>query len=225
MKRAAVCAVLALVSLAQKASADDAPSVRVHIESPEPTFLQSMAPGEDAWVEACVSPCDRELPTTARYRLVGPGVEKEITLVARREGSFDIVVKKPSRTTTTLGMGFTTAGALTALVGLVLAATGDRHAHLDCTHPPTGAYATRPQCDSDKESGPSMRSAGFVTLGVGAVVTAVGVFLVLRGKAKTEITERAPEPDVVMRRSEPPRAPTMQAAAPATFPILLQGSF
>lgn len=222
MKRAAVLAFALL--LPRVASADDAPSVRVHIDSPEPVYLQAIAPGEETWVDACMSPCNRELPTTSRYRLVGAGVQKEIVLVGRRDGTFDITVDKPAKSNGTFGLIFTSAGGLTTLAGLVLALSGNRLANVDCAHPPSGEFATRPQCDAAKESGPSQRAAGLVALGVGAVVTTAGVWLMLRARRPTEVTVRAPEPDVVVRRPETTR-PAQLVAAPATFPVVLGGTF
>ena len=70
------CGSLALLAATLPARAADPPAeppgeasglVPVHLTSPVPVLLRRLAPGDDTFVDLCVSPCDIRVPRDGEY--------------------------------------------------------------------------------------------------------------------------------------------------------------
>jgi hypothetical protein len=197
--------------------------VRVHISSPKNVILFRRASGSTAWVQACTSPCNAELPLGDTYRITGNGVPASapFTLEGPPGGLVDITVA-PASNAGMIGGGFLAAtGATVGFVGLVLTLAGQVQLSVrnSETHtiPPDQAR--------------SERNAGLVTMLVGAAVTAGGLLLCV-SNGKTDVTQSAssaappPEPrpvDAFLR--QPTWVASRPETAAATFPAVFQGTF
>lgn len=215
------------------------PRARVHLSSPRNTILYRRAAGSAGWMIACTSPCNEELPIGDTYRVTGNGIaqSKEFRLDAPPGGSVDVTIDPPSTGGMVLGGLMAGGGATAAYVGLALFLVGTRSEA--CTYDFYGASCTPVDRDS-------LQTAGLITLGVGSVLTAAGL-LVFLNNAKTDISQSSakggasgaagsaagavasPKLDAYLRRptwrdalSSSERA---TAAAPASFPVVLGGSF
>jgi hypothetical protein len=209
------------------------PRARVHISTKRNVLLYRRPAGSSNWVQACMSPCNQELPIGDTYRITGNGVaaSKEFHLEANPGGVVDVTVDPPS-TGGMVGGGFLAgAGATAAYVGLLMALVGavDSNTCWDsgsCTH--------------SKREAEDLRNAGLITMAVGTAIT-VGGLLIFISSAKTDITQSSGHGD--SGAAAPPSRPLdaflrqpswkgastsserAAAAPPAAFPVLFQGTF
>jgi hypothetical protein len=211
------------------------PRARVHITTSKNVILYRRPAGATAWVQACASPCNQELPIGDTYRITGNGVasSKEFHLDASPGGTVDVAIDPPSTGGMVAGGFLAGGGATVAYVGLLMTLVGAAEANDGCRY---GGY-----CAERKSDGEELRNAGLITMGVGAAAT-VGGLLIFLSSAKTDIVQSsgrsessgAASPssrslDAFLRRPTWKGAPTSSergvAAPPATFPLVLQGTF
>ncbi len=223
------------------------PRAHVRINSPKQVFLYRRPAGSTSFVQQCVSPCDQELPIGDTYRVTGNGVaqSKEFHLGAAPGGSVEINVEPPSTGGMILGGFMAGGGASAAYVGLILTLAGFAAGAQDCSDPYIPQNSTRPpqyyrdECHDNKETGEVVRNVGLVTMGVGAVLTVVGIIVFLNN-ASTEVTMKGgaraegktdvPRPlDAFLRapvyRGAASSAEMSASAPPASFPVLFTGRF
>ena len=55
------------------------PMVVVHLEAPQPVSLEVRNGDDDDWEVLCTAPCDRAVPATEVYRIIGPGLRPSNT--------------------------------------------------------------------------------------------------------------------------------------------------
>lgn len=216
------------------------PRARVHLSSSKNLILYRRPAGSTAWVPACHSPCNEELPIGDTYKVTGNAVasSKEFHLDAPPGGSVDVAVDPPSTGGMIFG-GFVGAGGATAAyVGLLLALIGQSDASKDCydySNSSSSYYC-------NKSSGEKLRNAGLITLAVGTGLTAAGILIFL-ASAKTDITQSGgkgvarsdkdgdankPRVDAFLRQptwKSVSSAEHATEAPKASFPLVLSGSF
>jgi hypothetical protein len=128
MKKAfAGCLLAATLASASIARADD-DRARVHIKSEKHVQLESRPSQHDAWLLACESPCDRDLPLANEYRVVyGPASRathgETFRLSAAPGGSVTLTVDEGSTVQFVGGVVMAVGGVALAVVGLVGVAT------------------------------------------------------------------------------------------------------
>ena len=214
------------------------PRARVHVTSPRNVILYRRPAGSTAWVQACTSPCNQELPIGDMYRVTGNGVSasKEFRLDASPGSTVDIAIDPPSTGGMVLGGFLAGGGATAAYVGMLMALVGAAEANDSCY---TFSGSSDGYCEKRKSDAEDVRNGGLIAMGVGAVMT-VGGILIFLNSAKTDIVQTsgkgetsgaAPRQrlDSFLRqptwRSASSSSERAAAAPPATFPVLLQGTF
>jgi hypothetical protein len=205
--------------------APDGPHVRVHITTPKQVILYRRAPGSTSWSRVCTSPCDAEVPLGGSYRITGNGVPATAPFsIEANPGSVVDLAVDPASTGGMIGGGFLAAtGGTIGFVGLVLAAVGEAGA----------PRHDRGASGMSRDAAEDVRNAGLVTLAVGGLLTLGGI-LIFVSSGKTDVTQASSSADhaaagrpldAFLRAPSWRRQATAEAAAPSTFPILLQGSF
>jgi hypothetical protein len=144
------------------------PLVLVHIETQRRVTLDRRNPGDDqAWVTACESPCDVQLPLNNDYRIVGEGIwaSSEFELEANPGQRVVIKVNPATRLARTAGIVVAGAGLLAAIIGIYVVAVA---ATTNCIN-----TVNTTGCDSSGAGttiGWVIVAAGLVTAGVGGVL-------------------------------------------------------
>ena len=191
-------ALVLAASLTQSApSTPPADSVRVHFSSPgnkTKAILWAKRPGDAEYSVVCNAPCTADIPKSTPLRTTILGHEDEptdFTLNGDLGRDIDITTRRGGRGALAGGIVMVGVGGVTALVGLVLTAIS--------------------LADIPEQS--SFRTAGFITLGVGAGLTIGGISL---------ISGRTWEPVVKQRGLDNNRtatAPLPVVATPISFTI------
>lgn len=210
----------------------------VHVTTPKPVIVYRRPPGSIAWEQVCASPCDKELPVSGTYRVVGNGVAaKELGLQANPGERVEIKVD-PSST-----FGMLAGGVLMAagVVGAVVASEMQKAEHdrasasASCTHTGGGYYGPCSSGGSYGQDDTSTSSAIGLAAG-GALIAGVVVFLFAMRTDVTPITTRsaaasAPKPasrDAFVRRPTWRSVSSVEratAAPGAMFPLLFNHAF
>ena len=213
------------------------PRAHVHITTSKNVILYRRPAGSTGWVQACTSPCNQELPSGDAYRGTGSAVaaSKEFRLDASPGGSVNIAVDPPSTGGMVLGGFLAGGGATTAYVGMLMALIGASESNSGCY----SYNSTDDYCARRKSDGEDLRNGGLIAMGVGTALT-IGGILVFLGSAKTDITQTsgtrgssgAASPlrplDAFLRQPTyrtSSSAERAAAAPPATFPVVLGGTF
>ena len=212
------------------------PRARVHITSKKNVILYRRPAGSTAWVQACTSPCNQEMPIGDMYRVTGNGVaaSKEFRLEASPGSTVDIAVDPQSTGGMVLGGFLAGGGALVGYVGMLVALVGAAEANDKCYDFST----TTSSCRHRKEDAEELRNGGLIAMGIGAAAT-VGGILIFLSNAKTDISQSAGTSSSGAALRQGPldafvRKPTWRnvssaeraaAAPPAAFPVLFQGTF
>lgn len=210
------------------------PRARVHITSPKQVILYRKAAGTSTFQQACTSPCDLELPIGDSYRLAGNGLSqnKELRLAAGPGGFVDIVVDPPSVGGMVLGGLIAGGGATAAYVGMLMALVGQSEADRSCYSYGGSSSSYMSSCEDRKSDAEDVRTAGLITMVVGAGVAALGV-VVFINSASTDIGQRTGGPsrsnDAFVRkptwRSVASSAESASSAPAAAFPLVFTHRF
>ena len=153
------------------------PTVLVHIDSPKHKIILSRRnPGEGEWMNACVSPCDVQMPLNNDYRIVGSGVTGSGEFNLEGAAGQRVIIKINAGTTFGLTAGLATAasGLLVVIVGLyVVAGAAAVNATSNLSSCLNGSLSsTSSSCrESDSSSG---TTAGLVITGLGLAAIGVG---------------------------------------------------
>ncbi|MBN9162424.1 MAG: hypothetical protein J0I07_15795 [Myxococcales bacterium] len=215
------------------------PRAHVRITSSKNVILYRRPAGSTGWVQACTSPCNQELPIGDAYRGTGSAVaaSKEFRLDASPGGSVNIAVDPPSTGGMVLGGFLAGGGATTAYVGMLMALIGASESNSGCYS--YGSSSTDDYCSRRKSDGEDLRNGGLIAMGVGTALT-IGGILVFIGSAKTDIIQTsgsrgssgAASParplDAFLRQPTYRTSSSSEratAAPPATFPVVLGGTF
>lgn len=215
------------------------PRARVHITSSKNVILYRRPAGTTAWVQACTSPCNQELPIGDAYRVTGNGVSasKEFRLDASPGSTVDVAIDPPSTGGMVLGGFLAGGGATAAYVGMLMALVGVSEANDTCY----GGFSSTSDsyCERRKDDAEELRNAGLITMAVGTAMT-VGGILIFLNSAKTDIVQTSGRGESSGAAARPRpldafvRQPTWRSvssseraasAPPASFPVLLQGTF
>jgi hypothetical protein len=173
------------------------PRARVHITSSKPVILYRRAAGSSAFIEACTSPCDRELPIGDTYRLAGSGLSqnKELRLSAGPGGFVDIEVDPPSVPGMLLGGALAALGWTVGYVGLLVALSGA----------------------AGNDDG--ARDGGLGALAIGGAASVGGVLIFLNS-AKTDVVQTSRAARDAFVRTPSWRTSEVQGRTPAAaFPL------
>ena len=112
---------LAIKGSDEEAPVQRAPDLRltaiVHIEADRPVVLER-SERNGPWVPACSSPCDRDLPISSMYRVLGAGVRASIPFQLAARAGERIVVRVSSASKVRFIGGFVIAGLGLASVGV-----------------------------------------------------------------------------------------------------------
>jgi hypothetical protein len=207
--------VVALTSLARVASADpvpppcapagsgpveiegSGPKVTVHVEGPPPdlTLLRSAPPYGWRWV--CQAPCTAHAPLDGEYKLRGSGVtESESFRLDPKLGRALRLRVEP------VSQGALIAGTILIYAGVSVL--------------PSGALMVASGYVTDQKP---LVTIGFVTLGVGAALTGVGLPLFLANTKSDVAIERAARAPVEPRRTAGAGASVTRSGRVVELPI------
>lgn len=190
------------------------PLVRVHISSKAVVNLHRRPIGSVDWVEACVSPCDKELPAGDGYRITGTGIaEKELVLHADGAKTVEIRIDPPSTPGMVGGVALTVIGASAALLGFLML--------------PTTCMGEKAGCEQKGRDGTGTVGGILFASGAGAAVIGTLTFLF---SSKTDVAvavdgkERTPPSN-----REPNREPSWRGgsieAPPMKLPFVFTRTF
>lgn len=177
--------------------------VLVHVESPRHVTLEHKAVASEEWNAVCESPCDRSLPRTGAYRIVGSDIVSS--------GDFDLQETADERIVLHVNPGTKSAhyggivafgaGALVFLAGAVVV--------------------------SGKRDDPAGDTAGTVAIVAGLTSMGVGAYLALAhwSTGQKQALEAPPEPARSASLFETKKRETAVSAAPFVGVPLFTRSF
>jgi hypothetical protein len=178
------------------------PEVWVHVEASKGVrLLQEPMVGEP-WRTACFAPCDRPLPITGRYQVVGGGFRPStvFTLDAPSGTEETLVVDDPSRTLSTVGVVGLVSGPIVTAVGL---------------------FVTLSLLGGDGPNPPVLYT-GFAVMGAGLVALVGGIVLVTSSKGDTKVDQIYEGHRTRMISSgASSRTPAWSAAEPKNLPPVM----
>ncbi|HSO37717.1 MAG TPA: hypothetical protein VLT33_34560 [Labilithrix sp.] len=182
----------------------DGPRAFVHIEASGTTYLYRAPDGTTDYQTACTAPCDMELPIGDSYKIGGNGTKTtpSFKLKASPGGSVTLKVDGANWFGVIGGGTLAVSGAMTAYVGLLLAAADD----------------------SSRRSGSG--SAGLACFLIGGAATALGTLAFLRSNT-TDVVQTSPKAasDAFVRAPSWRTASATEQGHGATFPVLLERRF
>jgi hypothetical protein len=171
---------LAIKGSDEEAPVQRAPDLRltaiVHIEADRPVVLER-SERNGPWVPACSSPCDRDLPISSMYRVLGAGVRASIPFQLAARAGERIVVRVSSASKVRFIGGF-------VIAGLGLASVGVGALVLENKQIEALGYGSR------TDDGPS-KTAGQIMMVGGATAMLGGVLLTLFNRNST--LEQSPQ--------------------------------
>ena len=165
---------LAIKGSDEEEPAQRAPNLRltaiVHVEADRPVVLER-SERNGPWAPACSSPCDRDLPISSMYRVLGAGVRASIPFQLAARAGERIVVRVSSASKVRFIGGF-------VIAGLGLASVGVGALVLENKQIEALGYGSR------TDDGPS-KTAGQIMMVGGATVMLGGVLLTLFNRNST----------------------------------------
>lgn len=151
--------------------------VSVHVSAPQTVTLQRSYLGRGDWVDACDSPCGKDLAVADTYRVVydrNGAPSEPFRLAAPAGGAVDLTVTPPSKVGGTVVMAIGGALGVAGLVGTIAGA------YFFASSPSSAECAARAQTDANRLCGIG-RALGviillpsLVSLIGGVTLTAVG---------------------------------------------------
>lgn len=106
---------------ARVARADLPDEIKVHVEGDPNLVVERRIEETDLWESVCTGTCDRKLPLTGRYRLLGRGIRESlwIALVPPEKDALKLDVKAGYSTAWAGGIALVALGATTMFAGTV----------------------------------------------------------------------------------------------------------
>ena len=169
------------------------PAVLVHIESPRKVTLERRPSDEYEWEEVCTSPCDKLVPASDEYHVVGSGMKASppFQLEAQPGQRVVLTIDPASKGWFAVGIVGGIVGAIAGLYGLLLVAAGSLTSDISTTTPgtTTGTGAT----NYTKQTGDDIKAVGWTVAGVGTALLVGGIILtVANWKTKTDQEVQSP---------------------------------
>jgi hypothetical protein len=191
---------------------ESGPRVHVHVKTPKPVVLYRRAPGSTGWQLICSAPCDKEVPVSGTYRVVGNGVAaKELVLPASDGDTVDITVDPSSTTGLALG-GVAIGLGVVIAYGEALKAGGDN--------------GMSSHADRTMAGGIAATALGAAVVGVVVVIMSVGTDVGTTVR-RWPGSPASPPPalDAFLRTPDWRITPAAEREPSSTFPVLLQRAF
>lgn len=178
-------------------------SAFVHVTADEGIVLESLVPGSGRWDLVCMAPCDVELPLANQYRIGGPNIRTSSPFgVSASPGQRVLITVAPaSKAGFTGGVTLLSTGGAATGIGLVVLLLG---AIGMCTE----------NKDDPKELGCAHRTSSEGLEIAGAVITFVGVGLIVGGAILFASNSRTREKQAIAALAPPARPDTAWLRAP-----------
>jgi len=174
--------------------------VRVHVSAPKTVTLQRSYLGRGDWVNACDSPCGKELAVADTYRVVydrNQAASEPFRLAAPAGGAVDLIVTPPSKVGGTVLMAIGGAVGVAGLVGTI------GGGYLIASSPSAADCAAQPQTDANRLCG--------IGRPLGAIILLPSLAVLLGGVALTVVganVRSGAAPDTKQRAAAFVRQPT-----------------
>jgi hypothetical protein len=182
----------------------EGPLALVHLESKRPLVLYRRPADATAFVKACDSPCDLELPLGDTYEIGGPGTTttKEFKLEGKPGQRIELSIDGTSWFGVVAGAAVTIAGGISGYVG-VLSLLSD---------------------GVNRSNG--MREAGLGASVLGAALMGTGFYIALRSM-ETDLAQKTPRrAKEAFLRTPTWRTPAETASFPrVSSPLFFEGTF
>jgi hypothetical protein len=217
-------------AFAQGPASASAPTVLVHVDAPRPVTLETLDQ-DDRWTAVCTSPCERQVPVDAAYRVTGDGMRNSKTFHLDPVARMTLTVDPTSSSARAIAVVVTVLGSIGLLpiagVTAFIVAGEILGAIIIC---PFAAAFETVKSQQGAEYGDCLSGvAGFFSpayaqpivwvpaIAGGALLT--GGIVGLVGTPRTGVRSTPPAPPV----SSAPLPPTLEALRlprPAAFPVL-----
>lgn len=171
------------------------PAVAAHLRAKQSGVAKVFhVTNEGGLALVCVAPCEAQLPPGARLRATWNDGDAghDFTLAGAAGEDVDVAVGAPKRGALAAGIVLTSLGALTMLVGGIVAARGENGS--------LGPGA-KPE---------DLRPVGWVTLGIGTAITIGGVALIFGSSTEPRVSQQRL---VAGRPTEDMRLPRVSTAS------------
>ena len=165
------------IALSAKVARADLPDeIKVHVEGDPNLVVERRIEDTDLWESVCTGACDRKLPLTGRYRLLGRGIRESlwIALVPPEKDALKLDVKAGYSTAWAGGIALVAIGATTMFagtIGYVVGASQNQVVPFPCT---------QSSCPEPHENH-SVAIAGGMAFIVGALMAGGGIGAIILG--------------------------------------------
>jgi hypothetical protein len=157
------------------ARADLPDEIKVHVEGDPNLVVERRIEDTDLWESVCTGACDRKLPLTGRYRLLGRGIRESlwIALVPPEKDALKLDVKAGYSAAWAGGIALVAIGATTLFAGTVGFIVGANQHQLEvpCTF----------GSDCTQQENHSVAIAGGMAFIVGALLVGGGIGAIILG--------------------------------------------
>jgi len=166
------------IALSAKVARADLPDeIKVHVEGDPNLVVERRIEDTDLWESVCTGACDRKLPLTGRYRLLGRGIRESlwIALVPPEKDALKLDVKAGYSTAWGGGIALLALGAtamFAGTVGFVVGASQNQNQEIPCSF--------QSPC-SDQHENHSVAIAGGMAFIVGALMVGGGIGAIILG--------------------------------------------
>jgi len=158
------------------ARADLPDEIKVHVEGDPNLVVERKIEDTDLWESVCTGTCDRKLPLTGRYRLLGRGIRESlwIALVPPEKDALKLDVKAGYSTAWGGGIALVTIGATALFAGTIGFVVGASQ------HQFNSPCSFDVQCNDNTENH-SVAIAGGMAFIVGALMVGGGIGAIILG--------------------------------------------
>jgi hypothetical protein len=166
--------VLAAPALAR---ADVPDEIKVHVEGDPNLVVERRIENTDLWESVCTGTCDRKLPYTGRYRVLGSGIRESlwIALLPPQHDALKLDVKPAYTAAWAGGIALVSVGGAAMLVGAVVFTVGLSQNHFETP------CSFQSNCVDNTPANNSMQIAGGMSLLSGAFIVGGGLAAILLG--------------------------------------------
>ena len=160
---------------ARVARADLPDEIKVHVDGDPNLVVERRIEDTDLWESVCTGVCDRKLPLTGRYRLLGRGIRESlwIALVPPEKDALKLDVRAGYSTAWGGGIALVALGATTMFAGTVgfIVGASQHQQELPCTF----------EVNCGQPQNNSVAIAGGMTFIVGALMVGGGIGAIILG--------------------------------------------